>query len=364
MRLVLHIGAAKTGTTYIQHALYRNSALLRDLGVYLPLAGRFEFATQSVAHHHLAWEIVEPRRFKSSAGGWDALEEELSSVDAPVALVTAEALERLTYSPERRHALEERLARISDEVTVVYVVREQLSHLNSLYTQNIKSLRGVEEFRVFVRQAVKSGRFDLDRCFRPWYRSDQLDLVAVPFDDLIETDPFVALLHQVGIDVPPDKLELSGSRSNESLSPVAIEAAKLLGISLRAVDPAYNHRSAAGQQLYRAASAAARRRGWDESKYWGWTPEFAGRIAQRFTESNDRFSQSVWGEPWPIQPPVARPVNTVNLGDLPTEQLVEVLDHVRELTLAYAQLKAEAADTDSLGLDAGDEAALEDPDEQ
>src|SRR6478735_2975657 len=157
MRFVLHIGAAKTGTTYIQHALYRNRNLLRELGVYLPRTGQFEFATKSVAHHHLAWEIVDPRRFKSSAGGWDALEEELSTVDAPMALVSAEALERLTYSPERRAALEERAARISDEVTVVYVVREQLGLLNSLYAQNVKSLRGVDEFRVFVRQAVRSG---------------------------------------------------------------------------------------------------------------------------------------------------------------------------------------------------------------
>ena len=339
MRLVLHIGAAKTGTTYIQHALYRNSELLRSCGVYLPQAGRFEFAGQSVAHHHLAWEIVDPNRFKRQAGGWDQLEEELAGVDAPVALVTAEALERLTYSPERREALEARLARISDDVTVVYVVREQLSHLNSLYTQNVKSLRGVEQFRAFVRMSVKSGRFDLDQCFAPWYKSDLVDLVAVPFDDLVETDPLVALLGRIGVDVPADRLRLSGGTSNESLSPVAIEAARLLGIALRTIDPGYDHRTREGQRVYRMASAAARRRGWDETKYWGWSPKLADRVAKSFTESNERFSQAVWGEPWPLRPPVTRPPNAVNLLDLRPEQLADVLDHVKELCLAYQEMR-------------------------
>ena len=64
-RIVLHIGAAKTATTYLQHSLYDNLATLREYGVYLPLAGRFEFGTKTVAHHHLAYEYVDRKRSAS-----------------------------------------------------------------------------------------------------------------------------------------------------------------------------------------------------------------------------------------------------------------------------------------------------------
>lgn len=47
-RLVVHVGPPKTGTTSIQHALWENEKVLRELGVYLPKAGRYELAKRGV----------------------------------------------------------------------------------------------------------------------------------------------------------------------------------------------------------------------------------------------------------------------------------------------------------------------------
>src|SRR5689334_13159749 len=47
-RLVLHIGAMKTGTTFLQTTLERNSALLRDAGIDFT-GNRFAYQTRAVS---------------------------------------------------------------------------------------------------------------------------------------------------------------------------------------------------------------------------------------------------------------------------------------------------------------------------
>ena len=41
MKLMLHIGTSKTGSTYIQHFLNENRAELLDQGIYYPEIGQF-----------------------------------------------------------------------------------------------------------------------------------------------------------------------------------------------------------------------------------------------------------------------------------------------------------------------------------
>jgi hypothetical protein len=339
VRVVLHMGAPKTATTYIQHVLGRNIDELAAHSVYLPTTGRFEFANRSVVHHHLAYEIVEPTRFSSDQGGWEQLRAELADVHAETVVLSSEAFERATFSAATRRELIRRLREIADDITIVYVVRDQLSQLNSLYAQNIKSLRSVDPFARFVRRSIRSGRFDLDAMFRPWYGSERVKLVVMPFDGLVETDPAVAFLHAVGIDVSPGELWLPEESSNESLSPIGIEAARLLGQYLRAIDPAYDHRTSHGQRLYRAAAAEARSRGWNDTKYWGWSPRKAKQSARRFKQSNTRFARAVWGTPWPMELPVTRERNTADVLTLSSEQFADVQDYVRQMAATYADWK-------------------------
>ncbi len=52
MRLILHIGWHKTGSTTIQEALKSNEGLLTSEGFYYPLEGLIK-----CAHHNLAWSL-------------------------------------------------------------------------------------------------------------------------------------------------------------------------------------------------------------------------------------------------------------------------------------------------------------------
>lgn len=338
-RVVVHIGAAKTATTAIQYALYENSDVLREFGVYLPRAGRFEFGSNKVVHHHLAWEYVDPPRFRPQIGGWDALAQEIRQVDAKTVLISSESLERLTYSDDGRQKLEKRLTQLSDDITVVYVVRDQLSQLNSLYTQNVKSFRTTERFKQAVRRSLSTGNLNLHRNFRPWYRSQTLTFVAVPFESLTAADPLLGLLEAAKIEVPAERLTSTRSDANESLGPVGVEAAKLLGGYLRGIDPGFTHKSDAAQKVYRLAAGRARENGWCADKFWGWDPELAKHVADRFREPNRRFARAVWGPRHSVSMPVDRPQRTASLIDLPPEEINLVESYVASMGRRYLELR-------------------------
>jgi len=338
-RLVVHIGAAKTATTYVQHSLYDNRVALADSGVYMPEAGRFDFSSKTVLHHNLAWEYLDPERFDVGAGGWDAVVAEVAQSDADVILLTSESLERMTQSAPQRQMLEKQLRRISDDVTVVYVVRDQLSYLNSLYNQNIKSFRLVETFESYVNRILKTDQLNLDKRFKDWYSSDILDFVAIPFETLTTGNVLQNFLQAARIDVPEARLTEPRSISNESLGPIGVEAARLLGSYLRILDPAFDYRSHAALKTYRMAARKARENGWCSDSFWGWDETLAREVAKREQESNLRFASSVWGPEGRLDLPVDRPQRMVRLIDQSAEDTALVHRFAGAMSRRYMHLR-------------------------
>lgn len=339
-RLVVHMGAAKTATTYIQHALYVNTDVMREHGVYLPTSGRLsEFGGRSVAHHNLAWELTKDERFRPRAGRWSDLAAEIRDMEAPVVLLSCEGFERISRNPTLRDVLGDELRRLSDDVRIVYVVRDQLSQINSLYAQAVKQFAPPQPFRDRALRALRDDRFDLEQCFSVWYSDNAFEFAAVPFTDLVDGDPLVNFLEAAGISVPQDSLSLQDKDANTSLGPVGIEAVKLLAHHLRVLDPGFSPRSNAARELYRLASSRARNNGWCEQKFWGWEPDDAARVAARLADSNRRFAHAVWGTDWPMPLPIDKPRTAVDLVDLPLEQVAHVERYVNALGRRYVEMR-------------------------
>lgn len=61
MRLILHIGWPRTGTTSIQQYLSRSSKKLLDLGLCYPVAGRPLKEKGGIGHHAFAWSLKGQR---------------------------------------------------------------------------------------------------------------------------------------------------------------------------------------------------------------------------------------------------------------------------------------------------------------
>ena len=141
-KLVLHIGAHKTGTSYLQSLFYHNHDLLRSHGVFYPKTG------PNLAHHALAavWIPVSdvPERFFGAAGPvglWDKLIAEYAPLDGTVFL-SAENFSRSAPKAVDMADLAKRLAPF-ESVQVVYTLRAQITLLD--YATFRRTKGGIEQ---------------------------------------------------------------------------------------------------------------------------------------------------------------------------------------------------------------------------
>ena len=210
---MVHVGPPKTATTYFQRGLFANAALLARHGVYLPKTGRLEFEPNAIAHHHLAWDLIDSPRFRPDIGGWDALAAELAEVDAETVLISSEVLRRVIIEDGVGEHLTERLLSLGRDVTVLYVVRDQLSQINSFYAQVVKMLMEVDRLRASRAAPARAEEQNLEHQLGSWYLSADLDFVACRCRDLGRPNPLVAMLRAARIAVPEDELVTVPDRS-------------------------------------------------------------------------------------------------------------------------------------------------------
>ena len=154
-KLVLHIGAHKTGTSYLQSLFYHNHDLLRSHGVFYPKTG------PNLAHHALAavWIPVSdvPERFFGAAGPvglWDKLIAEYAPLDGTVFL-SAENFSRSAPKAVDMADLAKRLAPF-ESVQVVYTLRAQTEMMTSLWVQVAKN-RKAPSLHSYIDKALNQG---------------------------------------------------------------------------------------------------------------------------------------------------------------------------------------------------------------
>jgi hypothetical protein len=143
MRIKLHIGLPKTGTTHLQQNMFVHREALRDRGVVIPMAGVYQLAGAVVpAHHPLCWALQEDREFPAHEkdmieGSWERLRTELhvAQEDATLAIISSESFYwELRSADDIRH-LRENFG--SFEVDVVLVLRDVIRFSESMYGQYV-----------------------------------------------------------------------------------------------------------------------------------------------------------------------------------------------------------------------------------
>jgi len=252
----LHIGAMKTGTTFLQHLLMANRDGLRDAG--------FDFAGARWADQVAAVQDVlhlggtDPFIRASARDAWPALVRELTTTSAPIALVS---MEFLSFARGRQVA---RIGRdLADcDVHVILTVRDAQLTIPAQWQTSVG--RGATEtwpeFLVGVRRAMRPTwplrallgdnvirefrrAQDIPRMLRTWQRvvpPERLHVVTVPGS---RSDP-MALWQRfctaVGMDPalatePPDT-------ANPSLGYASAELVRRLnvGVSGRVLQWEYN----------------------------------------------------------------------------------------------------------------------------
>lgn len=342
MRLVVHMGATKTASTYVQKCLARNEDVLRAAGIYLPRAGR-RMASSNLNHHNLAWQLIEDRRYKPAGGDWSAMLKEVAEADADLVLLSSEAFSRLAGVEKLSPMFKRRLLEVCDDVTLVYVVRDPLARINSMYSQTVKTFAPPNTFDEYAVKSVKSGFYNLEESFRYWYEGEDVKFVALRFDEFVKEGPMQAMLRTMGVEVPMDNLSLPADAANPSPGPVAVEAMRLVNAHLRVIDPEFSRRSAATTKLSQVAQRKGAKLGWFDEKYWGWDVERAAWAARRLTDSNQRFSKAVWGIDWPLDVPAGKKATAINLLEASNKTLKDVSSYVDTMTKRYINLVKQEA---------------------
>lgn len=130
-RVILHVGAPKSGTTYLQQILRQNASSLRDQGVLV--AGRTH--TELV---HASFVLREDRRLDAlparAAGAWDRIVSDVRSFEGHTAVISYELLAGARRAQARR-AVES----FPDcEVVVVITCRDLGRAVSSAWQERLK----------------------------------------------------------------------------------------------------------------------------------------------------------------------------------------------------------------------------------
>jgi hypothetical protein len=227
MRAVIHVGAPKTGSTYLQHVMWSNRDSL--------LSGGVDMLGENQAQHYRAGTDLRDIPFDPDdpgvdwSGAWDRMARRAANSSAPVVVVSDEHLAAVT--PEQAHRA---VASLSPrEVHVVYVTRDLPGLLPSEWQEFVKhgSTLDFETWvrRVFDEPAKKPGRWfwsvqnpaDVVRRWSSSVPAENVHVIAMPLpgsppDQLWE-------LFATTLDVEPSLATETRAAANPSLGHTATE---------------------------------------------------------------------------------------------------------------------------------------------
>ncbi|MEV6348973.1 hypothetical protein [Actinoplanes sp. NPDC051851] len=216
-RVFLHIGAPKTGSTYVQNVLWNNSDALQRAGILLP-------GTRS-AHDQAMTDLRQVSwRDPNATWTWDQLAAKAAKWHGDV-IITNEALGGATPEQAARGVA----AMAPAEVHVVVAGRDLWRTLPSMWQQSIRERRSWT-FETFLRD-VESGRFETfweihtpNRMFRKWgdlVAPDQRHLITVPPPGAPHDTLWQRFAAVIGI--PDGVCEMAAPTANPSLGAAEIE---------------------------------------------------------------------------------------------------------------------------------------------
>lgn len=252
--VVLHVGAMKTGTTYLQNKVLANRDALAEQGV--DFAGERWRQQVSAVQDLLSLAQHDPNVEQLSNGAWDRLVRQIRDADARASLLS---MEFLSFAGEE--AARRAVASLQGlEVHVVITVRDTAAIIPSLWQTSITS-GGVTtwpRYTKVVRASMRAGgrvgsglaragvpsarRFgeaiDIPRMVRVWTSvlpPERVHVLVVP-GPAAPRERLWELFSEI-LDVDPAALTAPPEHVNESLGLPSAELVRRLNAALRLTQP-------------------------------------------------------------------------------------------------------------------------------
>jgi hypothetical protein len=241
-RAYLHIGAPKTGTTFLQQVLWSNRKALSETGVLYPYRGPNEHFHAMLDVRQLRWGGAPPDRF---AGAWERVAKRVREWDGGTALLTNEVL--AGASTETIQRIVESLQPY--DVHVVFTARDLARQMVSDWQEHIKHKHTptLEDFVTDLREfglhapppfgEMFWGLHDAAHVLTRWASvipAEHIHLVTIP-----STGGPVDMLWQrfclvTGLD--PDAFELPTARANRSVGLAEAELLRRINKHVKQLD--------------------------------------------------------------------------------------------------------------------------------
>jgi hypothetical protein len=235
MKVFVHIGLPKTGTTFLQSRLWHHREMLVRHGIYYPvtgtgatpgLQGGNRNGDHCMSHNWLAMALLPHRwgEFDASVQAamphlWLRLESELSTTPCSVALLSSEAFSWHLSTEEHVLAVRDRLAH--HDVTIVYCERKPHDFIASMYGELLRVGRGPYSIDAFLNEFPQM--WDTEHQRNRWgVVFGQNNFVTLRYDALSGPDMLQKYLGSILPDHPVTRAEYSAptkERVHTSLSP-------------------------------------------------------------------------------------------------------------------------------------------------
>jgi hypothetical protein len=226
-RIVIHIGALKTASTYLQRRLRANTSQLRRHGIYVPVLPAFGEMVGNA-------KILPPALNRRSSAMFERAFPEIDAAALdPVRLVSelfgdwrpeAESivLSAETFQPNHARRLRELLPTTVPS-RVVFFVRRQDRWIDSYFNQLVKTNQMDEDVSTFVARLCDTDkewppRPDWYAQYETWY--DAFGSCNVVFYDEVLSDVFGAFIGAAGFEPVPDLIDID--RAQVSLDVYAL----------------------------------------------------------------------------------------------------------------------------------------------
>jgi hypothetical protein len=227
-RLVLHVGAPKTASTYIQRRLRANSERLRKHGVYVPvlpevaeMAGNAKLLPTALGQRpSLTFQRAFPKTDIHTLDPKKIVAELLQDrrSDSESVILSAENLRPMHARPLRE------LLPTNVPCVIVLFVRRQDRWLDSYFNQMIKTNEIHEDIGVFLAHLLDGG--DERLCRPDWFAHyqtwrDAFGTCEVVFYDEVSSDVFGAFLKAAAFESIPDLIDIDRAQVSLNLYELA-----------------------------------------------------------------------------------------------------------------------------------------------
>lgn len=331
-RVFLHIGAPKTGSTYVQNVLWNNVSPLQRAGILLP--GKFSSHDEAMA------DLRELNWHATPAWSWQRIAARAAAWPGDV-LITNEGLGAATSVQAARAVRSLSPA----EVHVIVAARDLWRTFPSMWQQSIRA-RGVWTFEDFIG-AVERGSFEdfwehhtANRMLRRWgdlVPAEHRHLITVPGPGVPHDTLWRRFAGVIGIPDGVCDLAVPGA-ANVSLGAAEVEVLRRVN---RALGDRYPHRAPYQRVVQRHLVDAVLRQRSNDQRF-GVGPERAEWVldlAEQQIKDLARYACEVVGDLAELRPvdPVSQPtpdqVRHDQVLDTAIETIIGMITHAEELHL-------------------------------